>query len=397
MADPPLPQDPIRVVHVIAGLGVGGAETALSRLIAQSSPQGVSHIVVSLSTRGELADEIERAGGAVLALEPGKALSAPARVMRLARRVRAFRPDVIQGWMAHGNLAAWMLRRLACRRAKLAWNLRMTLANTFEKARTLRITRALARLSRSVDLVIANSEAGLRDHLTLGYRPHATVVIPNGFDPSIFRPDELDRARTRADLGILDEQVVFGIVGRYHEMKGYPIFIRAAARVAERHPDSRFACVGAGTDGSHLNGLLEAEGLRPNSILLGVRKDIPSIMRAMDVVCVPSLGAEGFPNVLGEAMASALPCIATDVSDVATLLGSTGRLVDMGDVEGLAVAMIEMIEMGAKRRAALGANARERVLRNYKLELVIAHYLERYRSLASARRAGSDARPDSPH
>jgi len=381
MADPSRSPNPIRVVHVIAGLGVGGAETALSRLIKQSSPLGLSHIVVSLSTRGELADSIERDGGTVLALELGKTLSAPASALRLARTARALRPDVVQGWMAHGNFAAWMLRALACRRAALAWNLRMTLSNTFEKARTLRITRALAPLSRTVDLLVSNSEASIRDHFALGYRPRQTVVIPNGFDPSVFHRDERDRARNRSDLGLAEDDVVFGVVGRYHEMKGYSIFIEAAARVAERYPSARFACVGAGTDGDQVKGVVEAKGLHSRFLLLGPRRDVPSVMRALDVACVPSLGAEGFPNVLGEAMASALPCIATDVSDVATMLGACGRLIQRGDVEGLAAAMAAMIEIGPEGRAAMGANARAQVLRHYTLERVAAQYVECYRTL----------------
>ena len=395
MHDPSSPSPkPVLVVHVIAGLGLGGAETALARLVGQSAPAGFTHIVVSLSSRGDLASEIEAAGGTVVPLHLGKGLSFLRHIRQLVRRLRRLEPDIIQGWMAHGNLAAWLVRTLVCRRAALTWNLRMTLSRTFEKPRTLRITRAIAKLSRSVDLLISNSEASLREHLALGYRPRDTAVIPNGFDPSVFRPDKRDRARIRADLGLDDGQLVFGLVGRYHETKGYPIFIQAASRVAERYPDARFACVGPGTDGRQMNGLLEVEGLRPRFILLGARRDIPSIMRAMDVVCVPSL-AEGFPNVLGEAMASSLPCIATDVSDVVTILGGTGKLVDIDDVEGLAAAMIEMIEIGTRGRAALGAKARERILRNYTLELVAAHYVERYRSIASAR-AGSDARHN-PH
>src|SRR5256885_1427901 len=165
----------------------------------------------------------------------------------------------------------------------------MILSNVaYEKRRIIWMTHAIARLSRSVDLLIANSEASLRDHFDIGYRPRLAAVIPNGFDTRLFTPDEQCRRKTRAAWGIPDNAVAFGLVGRYHLTKGHEAFIRAAARVHERHPAAMFVFAGKGTDTNDgLNALVATEGLQSAFVLLGMQNDISSVMRGLDVVCIP--------------------------------------------------------------------------------------------------------------
>lgn len=376
-------RQPVHIVHVISNLGYGGAETALARLIQYSNPLGFRHTVVSLTRRGDLADAIEAAGGTVVALSPALRGALRAVLRGDPPCSGGLTPDVIQGWMMHGNLAAWALRSFRYRRAALAWNLRMTLVGiAHERSRTLWMTRMLSHLSRRVDLLIANSESSLRDHLRVGYRPRATAVIPNGFDPSVFGADLQDRHQTRTAWRLSDRAVAFGLVGRYHRTKGHEVFIRAAAQVLQRQPEARFVLAGTGTDtDEELKALLDEHHVAAAFILLGVRRDIPSVMRSLDVVCVPS-EYESFPNVLGEAMASARPCIATNVSDVATIMGGAGMLIEVGDVDGLTSAMLAMLDMGTEGREALGKSARERIVDNYSLERVVTRYEAHYATLA---------------
>lgn len=373
----------IHVVHLIAGLRQGGAETSLARLIERTTPLGYRHTVISLSDRGQLADRIEAAGGTVIALGRNGGSPRAGALLRLLASVPVIEPDIIQGWMAHGNFAAWLLHTFRFRRARLAWNLRMTLAGATEKRSTMLLTRALARLSRKVDLLIANSETSLGEHLGIGYRPRASIFIPNGFDPALFAPDDDDRGRVRRELGVTDDNLLFGLVGRYHEMKGHRVLIAAAERVAGRFPDARFAFVGAATAGNvELEARIATTGLAPAFILCGPRADVPSVMRALDVLCVPSLGAESFPNVLGEAMAAARPCIASDISDVAAILGDAGLLIPPGDVDALARAMAQLAEAGAAGRAETGARGRQRIVERYTIDHTVASYTDCYSRLA---------------
>lgn len=382
-----MPARSLRIVHVIAGLQASGAEIALYRLVAQSGANGLSHTVVSLTGRGELAPDLEAVGCRVVSLGLRPGLQLPLDLIRAARTLAGLKPDVIQGWMVHGNLVAWATRLLLHRRAKLAWNLRMSLKNAvYESARTLRLTQWAGQASRTVDLLISNSAAGLEDHLAIGYAPRGTAVIPNGYDPEIFRPDPLVRSRMRRDWDMPDHAVVFGLIGRYHAVKGHDVFIQAAA-LARAHDDMMFVLAGrdASPGNPELNAALERHGLKERFRLLGARSDIPAVLCGLDVVCIPSV-YEGFPNSLGEAMAAGLPCIATDVSDVARIMGDSGRLIAVGDGQGLADAMADLAALGPAGRASLGERARERILKNYSLARVAADYGERYRALVEGER-----------
>ena len=374
---------PVHVLHVIAGLDVGGAETALLRLIRHSTGAGLRHTVITLKPGGELLKEFEESGALVLAPPDGSRWTILASILRLRGRMGSDRPDVVQGWMVHGNLVAWFLRAVGFRRARLAWNLRMTLNDTLhEKGRTIRLTRRVARLSNSVDLLIANSRASLREHVAAGYRPRRSLVIPNGFDPSMFAPATGGRARFRAAWNVSDDVVVFGLVGRFHRTKGHEIFAHAAVDILRRHPRTRFVLTGAGTDANPaLDRLLADAGVCDAFVRLGARRDISSIMQALDVVCVPSY-YESFPNVLGEAMMSGCPAIATDVSDVATIMGGIGQIIPVGNAGALATAMQAMIDAGPEARRAIGQAGRARMIERYSLDHVVDLYVEQYGQLS---------------
>jgi glycosyltransferase involved in cell wall biosynthesis len=373
----------LHVLHFIAGLQASGAEIALMRLVQQSSDRGLRHTVVSLTGRGDLASKIEAAGGGVIALNLRPGIGLVTGVLEAFRKLAPLKPDIVQGWMVHGNLLAWAVRFFLHPRAGLAWNLRMSLKNAIhESPRTLAITRAAGRFSRSVDLLISNSVSGLEDHEAVGYRPRRAAVIPNGYDPEVFRPDPVDRERLRDAWALPEDAVVYGLIGRYHASKGHDVFMRAAA-LMERHPDMVFVLVGrdAWADNAELTAALDHLGVRDRFRLLGPRDDVPAILCGLDVVCVPSV-YEGFPNSLGEAMATGLPCIATDVSDIRTILDGGGLLIDVGDHEALAEAMLALRNMGPRGRTELGAKARGVILRNYTLGAVADAYLEQYRAMS---------------
>jgi glycosyltransferase involved in cell wall biosynthesis len=376
----------LHILHVITGLDLGGAETALARLVAQSSDSGIRHTVLSLAGRGDLGDAIEAGGGTVLASASRSLSALPRALLKPPKHLREHRPDIIQGWMLHGNLAAWLLRTTRFRRSALAWNLRMTLDDAMHERRSLIwATRKLANLSGSVDLLVANSEASLNEHLAAGYRPRRTAVIANGFDLDLFTPQVPDRQETRAAWGLAEDALAFGLIGRYHPTKGHALFIRAAARVKRQIPEAMFVLAGTDTDvDAGLGVLIQAEGLASSFLRLGARKDVPAVMRGLDVVCVPS-DYESFPNVLGEAMASARPTIATDVADVSVIMGDAGKLIDVGDVDDLTAAMLEMAEIGPEGRAQLGAEGRKRVLDRYTLAASASRYAAEYRALVAER------------
>jgi len=216
----------------------------------------------------------------------------------------------------------------------------------------------------------------------LGYRPKRWVIIPNGFDLTQFSPDPSDRRRMRTELGLGDEHVLIGMVGRYDPVKGHDTFIAAASAAIRLRPDVRFAFIGPGCDWDNaaLTALIPPE-LTDHFLLLGERKDMPSLTRALDIATCASIG-EGFPNVIGEAMASEVPCVVTDVGDCSAVVGTSGRVVAPARPEEMADAWISLVDLDASGRGSLGSIARSRIENSHALAEVIGQYEALYEELA---------------
>ncbi len=300
----------MKILHLITGLERGGAETMLAKLVRQMAPDRFESVVVSLGVEGSVGRELRQAGIAVHALDMRRSLPSLAAFLRLLRIIRRERPALLQTWLYHADLVGLLAAALTPG-LPLLWNLRcsdMELANY--SRRTAWVRGILARCSHRPTAVIVNSAAGQRVHAALGYRPRRWELIPNGFDTARFRPDAAARADWRRRLGIGEGETLIGMVARVDPMKDHATFLAAAARLAAARGDVRFALVGRGT-----------EALRPEAPLagrlqaLGEQSDVAAILPAFDLLVLSSAFGEGFPNVIGEAMASGVCCIASDVGD----------------------------------------------------------------------------------
>jgi len=302
-------------------------------------------------------------------------LGLPAAVVRLAALIRRVLPDVIQSWLYHADLAATLARAVAFSRAPLAWSLRCSDMDLACYAPTTRlVVRALARLSGVPAVITSNSEAGLAWHRRLGYRPRRSIVIPNGFDTDRFRPDPEARSRLGAMLGWGEEVVIVGLVARVDPMKDHAGFLAALARTA---PPLRAVLVGRGTEA-----LAIPAALAGRVAALGPRDDVAALTPGFDIACLASRFGEGFPNVLGEAMACGVACVTTDVGDASAIVGEAGVVVPPGDPAALAEAL-SALAADPDRRRALGAAARARVLADYALPSVAARHASLWRGLAA--------------
>ena len=371
----------MRILHVITGLGTGGAETMLYKLL-QATNGDVEARVLSLMEGGSNARLIEALGVPVsfLGMERGS-LPGPAAIWRLLKAMREFRPNLVQGWMYHGNLAAWMGARLSGLRPRLFWNLRQTL---YDIRRETKLTRWLIRLgawlSPAVDKIIYNSEVSARQHESAGYGSGKRVVIPNGFDVGVIESEADARQSVREEFGLAPDALLVGQVARHHPMKGHLQMLQAAASVVQSNPHARFLLVGHGVTPANTNLAepIHAIGLDDKLILAGERADVARLMAAMDVMVSASEWGEGFPNVLGEAMGAGVPCVATDVGDSASVIGDCGILVAPGNPAGLARAIEDLLALTPEQRSTIGLRARERVRQLYSMDRIAALYLDAY-------------------
>jgi glycosyltransferase involved in cell wall biosynthesis len=291
------------------------------------------------------------------------------------------RPDLIQGWMYHGNLTASICALLANRRMPVLWNVRHSIHDMQHENRLTRgIIRAGAALSSSPRWIIYNSRISATQHEQLGYDASKTVVIPNGFDCELFQPRTDMSAWLRQEIGVADRSVIVGMVARNHPQKDPHNLIKAAALVAGRGIDLHVVIVGPGFDrgNAELMAAITQAGIAARVSLLGQRHDIPQIVAGLDIATLPSAWGEGFPNVLGEAMACGVPCVATDIGDSAWIVGRTGMVVPPRDSEALADALAGLATLDRDARLQLGATARARVLENFEIGDIIQRYEQLY-------------------
>lgn len=382
MKKTPVDDDRIRVLHVITGLGVGGAEMLLYNLAVSLIRRVDSHIL-SLSSEGGMVRRFQDAGMRVVQLGlKGKAgmLRAPIAAMKIRKEVRQWRPDVIQGWMNHGNVAATLIRRFNAPSARLIWSVMQSFNDIeAEKPGTRRAIRLQIRLSSRPDSIVCNSYRARDQLLQLGCAGGALGVIPNGFDVAKFRPDAQARERMRELIGASEEDFVVGMVARLHHVKDYPSFIRAAAMAARSIPRLRVVCVGTGvaSSGSPLWALVRDLQLEQRCTLLDERSAMELVYPGLDLLCLTSL-TEGSPNVIGEAMACGVPCVATNVGDIAAVIDNTGTVVLPGDPAEISRAIVHYAKLADEARAELAARARDRIVQRYSMTEIAQQYMAQY-------------------
>lgn len=371
---------PLRVLHVISGLETGGAERSLVRVVRGLRDYGVDSRIVAARSGGGYAGILRREGFDVIELGMRGAASLPGAVRRLRRVAAAPRPDIVQGWMYHGNLLAALAVPAG---VHLLFGIRHSLPTlTGEKLGTRIVIRVGARFAARADAVIYNSRAAIPQHVAVGYPERNAVWIANGFDTDAFRPDAGSRQASRLDWGGAEGDVVIGLVGRYHPVKNHELFMTAAASVASRVPASRFLVAGprVTSEGAGLVQRAQQLGILDRCVFRDQQADVPRLMNGLDLLCLTSTG-EGLPNVVGEAMACGVPVVATDVGDVAALVGECGRIVPRGDRDALVAAVVELAALPADRRDGLGAQARRRIVEHFSEASMLERFAELYRRL----------------
>jgi len=373
----------IKVAHIISGLGTGGAESTLLRLLSASEELREGSIVISLRDKGAMGERIEALGVSVCCLNLNNFYDIFTAAVKLRGLIKKYEPNVLQGWMYHGSFVAFLANLLSRHSMPVLWNIRHSLYDIgTEKRGTRYVIRMGAFISKYIAQIIYNSNVSATQHQVYGYAAEHNVIIPNGFDCDVFTPSTDIRRKFRSELGITDE-ILIGIVGRYHPMKDHENFLKAASIIKAKIASSRFVLVGAGLteENRYLNSLIEKLGLANYVFLLGERRDIPAIMPGLDILASSSSFGEAFPNVIGEAMACGAPCVSTDVGDVAMIIGNTGEIVPAKDSAALAEGIYKLASLSDNERCLLGLRARNRIIENYDLSTVAREYEKLYQSV----------------
>lgn len=373
----------MRITHIITGLAAAGAETALYHLLAALDRHEYQNEVISLTDRGATAARIEALGVPVRALAMMRSVPNPLAIRRIAKILRRSRPDIVHTWMYHSNLLGGLAAQAAG--IPVIWGIHHSKVDTQDTKRfTVWTVRACAWFSKQLPArIICCANSSELAHIQLGYDPEKMEVIYNGIDSELFRPQPDARPALRSRLGLAPDAFLIGMAGRLHRHKDHKTFFAAARLLRQAHPDVHFVLCGEGIVADNPKLVAEvANGLKGHCHLLGLHREMPAFYAGLDIAANSSL-SEAFPLAVGEAMASGIPCVVTEVGDSPAIVGETGRVVPPRQPALMSSAWREMIDAGPEVRHHLGSAARQRVVTQFSVTQFAQRYQSLYRNVAN--------------
>ncbi len=359
------------VMHIITGLGVGGAERMLLNLICGDVSH--QHIVVSLTEPVFFVNKLREIDVPVFFIKFNKkAFLNFYGGIRLIKLLVRYRPDVALCWMYHSCFLSIFLRVFYWGKIKLIWNIRHTPDRLdSEKKTTARVIRFLRFFSWLPSKIIYNSAISANLHEELGYASGKRIVIPNGFDVDHFKSKRFKS---------VTENFVCGHAARFHPMKDHYNLLQAFSLVLCESPNSRLLLCGRNVDwdNTQLTSWIYQLKLEGRVELLGEVEDMRVFYSSLDLFVLCSAWGEAFPNVVGEAMSCGISCVVTDVGDSGKIVEGLGEVVPPRNSGLLAAAIINSFARIAQMELPLSQAVRNHVIKNYSLPMIVDKYNEIY-------------------
>lgn len=372
-----------KILHVITGLKSGGAEAMLLKLVTATDNTRFTSEIISLSGPGEYQKSFESLGVRVYTFNLKRLFGILHFLIHAPLLVLRSKPDLIQGWMYHGNLVAWFLRFWTLNRVPLAWNVRVSTEHFHSYSfLTKLVVRLGGLLSRYPDVILNNSLDSISKHVRFGFQAEKSLYVPNGFDTEKFKPEVRNRVAIRQSLEIPEDATVVGYFANFLPKKNHSGFLSAMALLRIKHPNVHVLLAGRGVvhENVELSKKISRLDLSENVHLLGYQSNMPDLYRCLDIYIHASL-TEGFSNSIGEACSSALPCIATEVGDAKPILDGIGFTVPVGDEASLVKVCDEVLSKAPDERELLGQAARNRIINEYRIPSITKKYEEIYEKL----------------
>jgi len=363
----------MKIAHLITGLGLGGAERQLKALITDPEKFSLEHVVISLKDEGVIGKQIVGQPGVYLhCLNLHKSIVGFWQLYKILRREK---PDVLQTWLYHADFLGLIVGKLA-RVPRIVWNIRCSNMDLSRYSRrTAVIVKILKFLSRFPDAIVTNSKAGKTFHTNLGYAPNRWVLIPNGIDTNFFQPNRSAGMELRRSLGIPEKALVVGMLSRVDPMKDHLTFLKAMEALSRTHDNLYCIVAGKGTKSASW------PVVPPRLLRLGIWKNVPEFLNSLDIFVLSSAFGEGFPNVVGEAMAFEIYTISTDVGGAADLVKTSAQIIPPRNVAQLSLALESLLALSSRERKAIGQESRKRVISSYSLSTMRQRYVSFYKSL----------------
>ncbi|MGY4688465.1 glycosyltransferase [Salibacterium sp. K-3] len=372
----------IKITFLITGLHGGGAEEMLYKVLRNINNDNFIIQVISMKDKGVIGEKIENdLSIKVHELNLHKFFH-PKKLFKALKLCKG--NDIIHGWMYHANLFSLVLGKVL--RTKVVWGLHHSdLSSENNKRRTIYLAKLGALFSNQVDKVISCGEIVKSKHLEIGYASHNNLVIPNGFDTTMFSLNK-DIRRTKEEFSLKNDMNVLLHVGRWHPLKDYNNLLHAISELKTLRDNFIILLVGKNIDYSNqeLVSLIKYYNVYENVQLLGRRENIPDLMAMADLFISSSSG-EGFPNVIGEAMSSGTYCIVTNAGDSGNIVGDYGSVVPVNDPNLLAGAINDSLKMPRETYNQIITKARKRVIDKFDIFNITKKHEELYFNLCNNR------------
>lgn len=365
----PPPSAPLHVLEIVGNAIVGGMERCVERLVAGLGQGGAFRFTVACPSEGGFADRIRAAGAQVVVVAMPE--DPPwTSIQLVASLITAERVDLVHAHMPHAHLLGGLAARLAGVPVITTIHARQVVLADFEIHR---------QVGSHLSVVCRQS---YYHALGLGVSPERLSCETNGVDVELFQPGPRSGNGPRAALGIPDDALLVGFLGRLSPEKAPELFVRAAASLLPRLPGVHAVLVGEGPMAASLRAAIDQSGLGARLHLAGGIDDVRPALHDLDLLVSSSL-TEAMPLALMEGMACGVPVVATRVGGVPEIVahGMTGWLVEPRDPEDLAGRMYQMLTQPALR-VQMGLAARERMQRSFRLDLAHERLAARLRSVA---------------
>ena len=359
-----------KIVFLITSLEYGGAQTQLIPLAFELKKLGWAILVVSMRTPEAFIEDLNQADISVASLDMPKGIPDPRAILKLARILRNFKPQILNSHMFHANLLARITRLLVKVPVLISTahnvNEKSSAQDQLDKASwfeiAYRLTDPLSNLTTTI------CQAGVDRYVHVKAVPQDKILfIPNSVDTRRFYPDRSVRQGVRNSLGI-ENQFCWLAIGRLELQKDYPTMLSAFSILVNQYPDTQLLICGTGSLQNDIEELVYSLQLERNVKLLGVRKDIPQLMNAVDGY-VMSSAWEGMPIVLLEASATGLPIVSTDVggNPEVVIHGQNGFLVHPHDDRALASQMVKLMALTPTQYKNMSQSGVNLILNNHQL------------------------------
>ena len=364
------------VLHVITGLENGGAEAVLFRLVTNDTQ--VKHSIISLMGMGKYGSLLHARGIPVYCLDMPKGGITFQGLRKLWKIIRNEKSAILQTWMYHADLLGGVIGKLAGIK-NVYWCIHnSTLLPKATPWKTIMVTKICAVLSYVLpSKIISCAQNAIDVNAAAGYSAARFVLVPNGYNLTDFKPDQLSGRQLRTNWGFSENLFLLGAIARFDPQKDLQNLIAACGILVKKEIDFHLILVGPKLDLNNieLNNWIKEENIEHKVTLLGARDDIPQVMNALDILVLSSRG-EAFPNVLCEAMACGTPCVSTTVGDAALIVDKTGWLVPPSNSTQLAEGMMAAKEAWQNKIGwqTMKETARNRIESNFGIDKMVQGY-----------------------